>query len=279
MNKIIAVALSVLSIAGLSGCVGDSKMSNGSTNEPRVTINNPPPQVQSVDTSKLESKMDKVTSDLRQEIATSTNNTQTHMNGLVDANINKLGEQVTGMENNIKEAIGLKAEMHNTATADIKAKLEATMNNTADIKTSLNNTMTATADIRARIDAQIAVNNDMKVQLDRMNAQVGINNKLDQIDQKVTQGANNSNAGHDINAMPRQTVVLILGIFSGFFSLLTLVVAWLGKNARQREALRTEEAMANTERWQAVAMQAISRLEPDKSKDIIFPPAQKRGQA
>jgi hypothetical protein len=281
MTRAFARILAIAAIVTLTGCIGDSKMANDSNNAPSVTVQTPPPQF--VDSSKLDEKLGKVQSDLRNEIQTSTNNTQTHMNGLVDTSISKIGERVTGVEANIKEAIGIKNELQAEITgvkADLKAEINmkneikgdiaAVKGDISGVKAEITSQITnQIGDVNAKLAENIKVTNELK---SNIQGQAGIGNSIKNIEEKLTQ---NLTAGRDVNMLSKEAVTLVLGIFTGLFAIVLVAVVWLGRNAREREALRTQEERANVERWQAVAMQAMSRLSPEQSRDITLPPLPK----
>jgi hypothetical protein len=250
--------IALFSLLAITGCVGSSKQRDESTNLPTVTVNNPPPQI--VDTSKIDTKLDKVQSEIRNEIATSTNTTQSHLNGLLNASVSKIAEQFTGMENNVKEMVGIKNEL--LAQIDLKNELKADINavatNTMTVDAKLQAMASVVASVEAKVDANIS-------------AQAGIGNSIKNIEKTVS-NTTTATAGRDNNMLPKEAVTLILGIFTGFFIVVIFGIAWLGKNARDREALNTQEEKANSERWQSVALQAIARLDPASAKEINMTP-------
>ncbi len=264
LARLSAIAV-VFSLITLTGCVGSSKMGNESSNAPSVTIQNPPPQV--VDTSKIDAKLEKVQSEIRNEIQTSTNSNQTHMNGLLDVSVNKLGERVTGVEANIKEAIGIKNELKAEINLknELKSEINAVATNTANVSTRLDAVVHNTAELNVKVADSIKLTNEMAV---KMNGQAGIGNSIKNIEEKIN---TTLTAGRDVNTLSHEAVVLVLGIFVGFFVIVIIAITWLGKNARDREAMRTQEERLNVERWQAVAMQAMSRLDPAMARDITLP--------
>jgi hypothetical protein len=187
MRKPFIAFIAVLLIS-LTGCVGSSRNTNNQTGP---SLNSPDALVKHFD-GKLE--------EFKNEIQSSNNSTQSHMNGVVNAAVSKIGEKVVGVESKIDEIKG----------------------------------------------------------------QIGIGNKLEELHQEIRQSA-----GRDINYMPRETVNLVLGITGGLFALLTTAITILGRNARKREQDRTAQERENVKYWQAIAMEAISRLGAEKSRDIL----------
>jgi len=178
--------MAVLAMCVLSGCLSSDSHNTNSQGDVRVTP---------ADLSKTESE-------LKSEVQASNNNTQNHMDGLVNTSVSKLAEKMDGIEATVKS----------------------------------------------------------------INGQVGIGNRLDQIETHLTQSA-----GRDINYMPKETVWLVLGLTSGLFLLLAVAIFVMGNNARQRESERAEQEKADTKMWQSVALQAIAELSPEKAKTFANP--------
>lgn len=250
----------------LCGCIADQQNrfeQNDPVDQP-VTIKVSPPQLMDKDEVKeeLSAGRREDRQEIENKIQTSSNNTQNQLSGLVTTSISKLAEQVTGLEANLKDLINLNATMNNTAVAEFRAKVEATLTAVTEIKAQLS----VVANLSLKFDNQMIALTKLEAKIGDLNAQVGIGNKLEKLEQTITQ-----NAGRDINYMPMETVKLVLGITGGLFALLTIVIGVLGKLARLREVARTMQERENVARWQEVALRAIGRLDPDKARDIVLP--------
>lgn len=185
-----AILLSAALFLVLSGCLSSDSRPSSSQGSVNVTIPATP------------ADLSKTAQELKSEVQASNNNTQAHMDGLMNTNISKLAEKMDGIDSTIKSLSG----------------------------------------------------------------QIGIGNRLDQIETHLTQSA-----GRDINYMPKETVWLVLGLTTGLFALLAVAIIVMGNNARLREQERTAEEEENTKMWQSVALQAIAGLEPEKAKAFANP--------
>lgn len=204
--------------------------------------------------------------DLRSEIQTSANSTQNQMSGLLNASVSKLSERITGVE----ASITTNATATVTATANLQANLQAKLENNM----SLTNQMQTELKIRNEINAKVETELHAEAQLIKelslhigklestmqaqgsvaANAQVGWNNKFEQLQQQIT-----STAGRDVNMLPREAVYLLLGVVSLLCGLFSTGIYYAYRNARQRE-----------ENTAKLLMKAVARLEPEKTKDFIL---------
>jgi hypothetical protein len=215
----------------------------------------------------LESRVDGIKQDLSNEIQASSNNTQNQLSGFVNASVSKLAEKLTGVEANLKDLLTVNATMTNTlnasANTEIKAKLEASIKLVSEINSqiSINNQMTAS--LNSEFKASITAMNEMKLELGKLalNAQAGIANKIQDIQTTI-----DSKAGRDVNYLPKEAVYIVVSTLAlvAFVFLITVIV--VGINSRRREEQRTISERENVARWQAIALEAISGLEPEKAK-------------
>jgi len=261
--KKLSIVLLILPL--LVGCLSPKGAQDNNTVVSPPIINLPPPQ--QVDTSKLESRVDGIKQDLSNEIQASSNNTQNQLSGFVNASVSKLAEKLTGVEANLKDLLTVNATMTNTlnasANTEIKAKLEASIKLVSEINSqiSLNNQMTAS--LNSEFKASITAMNEMKLELGKLslNAQAGIANKIQDIQTTI-----DSKAGRDVNYLPKEAVYIVVSTLAlvAFVFLITVIV--VGINSRRREEQRTISERENVARWQAIALEAISSLEPEKAK-------------
>jgi hypothetical protein len=259
------IIIPVVLLLCLTGCLSPKGAQENHTAISPPIINLPPPQ--QVDTSKLESRVDGIKQDLSNEIQASSNNTQNQLSGFVNASVSKLAEKLTGVEANLKDLLTVNATMTNTlnasANTEIKAKLEASIKLVSEINSqiSINNQMTAS--LNSEFKASITAMNEMKLELGKLalNAQAGIANKIQDIQTTI-----DSKAGRDVNYLPKEAVYIVVSTLAlvAFVFLITVIV--VGINSRRREEQRTISERENVARWQAIALEAISGLEPEKAK-------------
>jgi len=226
---------------------------------PVVNLNVPP-----VATEDIKAEVRRSRDDLKAEIQTSSNNTQSNMSGLVNASVSKLGEKVTGVEAKVEASATATANLSAKVTG-IESKIDSTIVATANLNAKVESNVQATANLNARIESTMTMLNEMNVNVGKLNAigQVGIGNKLEQIEEHVANAA-----GRDVNYLPKQAVELMIGIISALCGLATTVVMVLGRNARVRERQDADRERENVKYWQTVAMKAIGELDPAKSRDF-----------
>jgi hypothetical protein len=249
----------------LTSCLSpEGKQDNQTVIAPPI-INLPP--AQQVDTSKIEGKVSSLEQGLVKEIQASSNNTQNQLSGLVNASISKLGDKLTGVEANLKDLLNVHLTMTNnlsaSANAEIRAKLEATMRVVSDINATMEINNQLTASLNSDIKASVTAMNEMKAEVGKMsaNAQLGIANKLNDIYTSV-----DNKAGRDVNYLPREAVYIVIGTLALVCFVFLMVVIVAGRNSREREEQRTNTERENVARWQAIALEAIASLDPDKAK-------------
>lgn len=259
-----------IAIVALSGCVGDSSSRHGNDdNHATGPVINIPAPVAPIDEQKLSDRLKdgvsgeltKLKQDVSNQITASSNTTQDQLTGLVNTSVSKLAEKMTGVEANLKDLVHVEADVRNTATVDIKNRIDSTIKAVADLKLDI----TAQLALNANVAATLNAVNSMSAEINtKLAAQVGIGNRIDQLEQHLS-------AGRDVNQLPMNTVWLMLIGCTAVFGLLLVVVMVMGRAAREREAERTAQERANVENWQKVALQAISQLEPGKAREIKLP--------
>jgi hypothetical protein len=121
--------------------------------------------------------------------------------------------------------------------------------------------MTALTDIRVslgKIDTRLDAN---------LNAQVGIGNKLDNI---------NSSAGRDVNMLPASAVKVITttayvfaGIITTLCALASTVISLAYRNSRTREAERARTERDERQRTYNLLIKALAYTPETKAKDIL----------
>src|ERR1017187_4143563 len=142
MKKIIAILSIVLLMISLGGCIADNKgkqNSEGVSNAPSISIpfkGNTLPLADIVDTKELQNN-------IKTEIQTSSNSTQSQLSGLFNSSISKLGEKVTGVEANVDSLAKITNNMSLTNTQSATA--------VAEIKTNLTNTIQAIGELKAEM--------------------------------------------------------------------------------------------------------------------------------
>ncbi len=258
----------------LSGCIGDQKQTQTPilSNPQAPTITIPAPTLMTPESVRaaVGTEMDRVsgasTSNLKNDIASSSNNTQQQLSGLVTTQISKLAESIKGVEANLNTTLNTTIQpqltANATATANLNTKLESTINATA----TLQNTVTAT------LNNNLTANAEMKLALDRLTlqvsalgaAQAGVGNKIDQQTASLT-------AGHDVNNnnFPKEVVDVmldreksssnrLLAILGAAQAILVIVL----RNSRERERLRAENEKYERQRMTDLLMQAMGHVPP-----------------
>src|ERR1035437_1490051 len=170
------------------------------------------------------------------DVATSSNNTQQQLSGLVTTQVAKLAESIKGVEATLTTNLAATATATVTATAKLDAKLDAVMTNNLNLQNSmqatLSNAVTATA--------------EMKVSLDHLSAQVQAQGSaIAGFGNRIEQTSNANTAGNDVNYFPKEAVEVMLAqektsnreflAILGFAQLILLIVL---RNSRERERLR-----------------------------------------
>lgn len=233
----------------LAGCIAD-QANRQSNIAPQVgpIINIPTPKV--LAESDLIKEREDIKSTLRQEILASSNNTQNQLSGLVNASVSKLAEQVKGVE----------ANWHNQATL------------TAKIAEQLSNTLTASAELRAELKVQAQANLDAQLQIERMQTQLGVQAG---VMNRMETTTNDLRAGRDVNYVPKEMVEIAAGrertftyTIGAILGLLAIAVGWLGRNAREREKLRTEEERRERQQAQELLLHVLSMLPEGKAAEV-----------
>ncbi len=257
----------------LTGCIADqNNRQQNQTEQSGPTLNIPAPRLVPEEELKKEreagreairTETARVKDELKQEIQASSNNTQNQLSGLVNASVSKLAEKITGVE--------AKAEVNVQATAKMAEKMDTVVTNNAVLETKLQFQNQMIASLQISLQQQIEVNNDLRLQLEKMNLQMqgvvagiaGVNNKVETISTNAT-----NTAGRDVNYLPKEAVDLFTYWLGGLFSLATLAIMWIGRNARLREKARTVEERDERQKAQELLIYTLSLLPEAKSADI-----------
>jgi hypothetical protein len=266
--------LLVIGLVVLAGCIMDQKgkIDQKSDPPPPVNINVQPSKEQDL------GEVRKGLSDLRTDIATSSNNTANQFSGLLNANVSKLAERLTGLEANLSELVKVTATMNNTANVDMKNKLEAALTAVANLKAELTAIMNTSVKMEAEFSAQATLLAKLDVAIGRLettisataNGQVGFNNKFEQKMERVEEHLT-AQAGRDVNMYPAAAVYTVLGVV-GAFVLIVVIVAAVAmsviinsyKASREREAGRTQNEKDERKRYERLLMKAISMIPEGK---------------
>ena len=255
--------LPVLLVIFLSGCMFDQK---GHIEQPLAppVINVPPNQ--EVDTAELRQ-------DIKDDITASSNATANQMTGAVNASISKLAEKITGLEANLSSVVNASANLNMTASAELRAKLEASLSVVTELKTELKmvNEFNTKIETKMSVDANLvrelqsridSLNATLTAKMDvQANAQAGLYNKLD------TRLENISNtAGRDVNYFPAAAVEIIIAILG----VVTIAIGWIGRNARLREKLRTDDERNERKILSDLLMETLTMLPESRAKDVRY---------
>lgn len=261
----------VIWLVFLAGCVGDQKGRIDQTNTtppPKVDVNVLPQKEQDL------GEVRKGLADLRTDIATSSNNTANQFSGLLNANVSKLAERLTGLEANLSELVKITATMNNTANVDMKNQLDAALTAVTSLRADLkilasldakfDAKMTAHAEFLSKIELKLGnLENNMNA-----NAQVGLSNsvKLNKVDETLT-----ASAGRDVNMYPAAAVYTVLGTVGAFviiFGVVGVIAVCMiinsYKASREREADRTKNEKDERMRYEKLLMKAISMIPEGK---------------
>lgn len=233
----------------LPGCIADQANRQNNT-APQVgpIINIPTSKV--LAEADLIKEREDIKSTLRQEILASSNNTQNQLSGLVNASVSKLAEQVKGVE----------ANWHNQATL------------TAKIAEQLSNTMTASAELKAELKVQMQANLDARLQIEKMQTQLGVQAG---VLNRMETTTNDLRAGRDVNYVPKELVEITAErertftyIIGGIMTLISIAIGWIGRNAREREKLRSEEERRERQQTQELLLHVLSLLPEAKAAEF-----------
>jgi len=261
------LAFLVFLMLSLPGCY----IGGGQAGNEEGPVNNAPPTVEVNVPPANENGLSKVKDDLRAEIQNSSNQTQANLSGLMNASISKLAEKVVGLEAQfdslVKIVNTLNLSMSNTLSAKLEAEanIQATMKNTVEMSSKVGDLSARMGDLSAQVQATITAVTDMRIEVGRLNntAQLGIGNRLDQLEQHIT-----NTAGRDVNFLPAEAVYLFVSIITALCGLATTVTMVLGRNARARDREEVAKERENVRYWQEVALKAIASIDPAKAKDV-----------
>lgn len=264
---------SIVLLLFLTGCIADqNNRQANSSNQTGPTLNVPAPRLVTEEELKKEreasreavrAETSRVKDELKTEIQASSNNTQNQLSGLVNASVSKIAEKVTGVE--------AKAEANIQATAKVADTLHTVVTNTAVLEVQLKNQVELNTRLEAKLEAQLNITNDLRLQLEKVNLQMqgvvagiaGVNNKVETISTNAT-----NTAGRDVNYLPKEAVDLFTYWLGGLFSLATLAIMWIGRNARLRERARTAEEKDERQKTQEMLLYVLSLLPEAKSADV-----------
>ena len=245
----------------LSACIRgiDVRPDDHATIEAKApVINIPAPQT--VNTDKLEKGLS--------EVMSSSNATKAELTGLLNAQVSKLGEKVTGLEMSLSDLIKINNSMSATAQAEFRARLDATLQAYTEIKAEMHNVLTVSNDLRAEMRIDLG-----KISTD-LNAQVGVGNSIDKRINELKQTFISS-AGHDVNMLPQQAVDVIIGSYRmfGITILLLLVVATIVismtfKYSRSRAEKRAADEQSERKLYYDLLISALGKLSPEDSVHI-----------
>ncbi len=268
MKKII-LSLFICSTILFTGCMGDSKSGKfdpvTQVQSPHLTIpigkDNTLPLGEVVNTDQLEKN-------IKTEIQSSSNSTQSQLTGLINTSVSKIGEKVVGLENNMDAMIKL--------TNNLDVKNTATLSAQAEMKNTLQNTLEATANIRAEMNNVLKITNTLETNLSMMN---DIKTSVGNLDSKISGQAgllNNMsskvediklNAGRDVNQLPREAVDLMMGnlktytIILGLLLVLgALAMVLLYRSNAQRETLRASSTKDELDKLYSLLLQVSPSL-------------------
>jgi hypothetical protein len=260
----------------LVSCIGDQKGKQDQVAQPPI-INVPPSQT--VDTDKLRAG-------IKDDITASSNNMANQLTGAVNAPIAKLAEKLTGLEATIQMEIKNTLSVNTQASADLRAKLEAMMTVLTEIKVSFKMITEFNIGIDSKISADASLIRELQAKIDSLNAQiagmangqVGLSNKLDSTIANLT-------AGRDVNYLPKEAVQIMLDrektfmyIIGSIMGVITVAIGWIGRNARERERLRTQEEREERQAATSLLMEALALLPDTKAKDVQRIKARLAGQ-
>lgn len=242
------------------GCIADNKSKLDPVNPQTTVVNVPAPQVQKVDTGELEAR-------LSNQIQTSTNNMTSSLSGLVSTSVGKLGDNLTGMSNHFRSVL----EANIKSLADINAKAEINAQATLKGIETFNSTISTKFDSVVKLESQIE---KLTAELKAMgSAQVGIAKDMSSIQQDIK-----NTAGRDINYLPKEAVEIMMErertftyILGGILSLASLAIGWIGRNARERERLRTQSEREDRQSAERMLRFALAKLSENQAHAVLQP--------
>ena len=221
-------------------------------------INLPAPQT--VNTDKLEKGLS--------DIVTSSNATKAELTGLLNAQVSKLGEKVTGLEANLSDLIKINNTMSATAQAEFRARLDATFQAYTEIKAEMHNVLTVNNDLRAEMRVDLG-----KISAD-LGAQVGIGNSIDKRIDELKQTFISS-AGRDVNMLPQQAVDIIVSSYHTFgvtvlllLTVATIVISMTFKYSRLRAEKRASDEQSEQKLYYDLLISVLGKLSPEESSKI-----------
>jgi hypothetical protein len=276
MHKILMLVVMTMILTGcITGQRNDGRQESPVDQRPVVNVESPKLLTSEQVKDQLATQLDATKKDIRQEILTSTNSTQNQMQGLLNASVSKIADQVKGVEANLKDLLTI----NNTANIEVKNKLENTITAVNQMKAELNTTIQAVN----QMSVQLQVVNEMKLQLEKLNAQaaasasaqIGWNNKYEQKLENITETISNS-AGRDVNYLPKEAVQIMLDrertftyFIGGILALATTIISFAYKFARQREAGRRQEEVVERKETYGLVMKLLAMVSNKRSPDII----------
>lgn len=245
----------------LFGCIRgmDIRPSDSGVVEAKAPIINvPAPQIVSTD------KLEKGLSD----IVTSSNATKAQLTGLVNAQVSKLGEKVTGLEASLSDLIKISNNMNATAQADFRARLDVTMQAYTEIKAEMHNVLSVNNDLRAQLRVDLG-----KISTD-LGAQVGVGNSIDKRIEELKQTFVSS-AGRDVNMLPQQAVDIIVSSYHTFgvtvlilLVVATIVISMTFKYSRLRAEKRALDEQGERKLYYDLLISVMGKLPPEESGEI-----------
>jgi hypothetical protein len=251
----------VLFLFLLPSCVLDNNSRTDQDVSPPI-INVPPSE--KLDTTELRQG-------IKDDIVASSNATSSQMTGAVNASISKLAEKVVGLEAAITTAITATANVNIQASADLRAKLEASLTAVAEIRTELKMTNEFNAKVETRIQADASLIRDLHAKVDTLNAQLtsqiagmanGQAGLLNKIDSRLEQVS--STAGRDVINFPPEAVEIIVALLG----VAVIAIGWIGRNARLREKLRTDEEKDERKILSDLLMETLAMLPESRSREV-----------
>jgi hypothetical protein len=233
----------------LAGCIADQNNRQSNT-APQAgpTINLPTPKILS-EADLLQDRA-AIIDRTRQDILASSNQTQNQLSGLVNASVSKIAEQVKGVEANLHTNM--------TATAKLAEQLTTTFNTAAELKAELK------MQVQASLDARLEIG---KLQ-SQLGVQAGLMNRMETT-------TNDLRAGRDVNYVPKEMVEITAGrertftyIIGGILIVAVIAIGWIGRNARRREKLRSEEERRERQQAQELLLHVLSMLPEGKTEEV-----------
>lgn len=223
-----------------TGCslTGDVSGRQGIENKPNITVNVP----QQIDPEKLKGDIE---SSLEDKIKIESKSVQNQMSGMLNVAEARLADKVTGVEASIRTDLKSEINSRIDVATNIRAQLADQIATNVKLQTELNNQIQISNDMKVQLSAQTTLMTDLRLKVEglsiNVNAQVGINNKLENRVETLS-------AGHDINYLPKEAVEIMVDrerstskIIAGILGMIMLAITVFGKFSRQREQNRTLE--------------------------------------